>query len=391
MGESPWKFESSRPHHSFKIRSSPSGTVGQRTAWRACVDPESSLDDGGVFRSIMARPLRKRMRVPLPAPAFINAIGTAVPDHDIHHAFIDWARAQIDAIRARSSCSIAWPRGRASRIAGRCSTEHPAADRRLRAAASTPARSARHRRAHGDSMPRRRPSWRWRRSTALADQTAARWHHPSRRRELHRLRRARHRPDHRPPARACRRSVERLLVGFMGCYAAVAALRTRAPYRPVASRTRACWCVCVELSTLHLQEAERDRAAAGDAPVRRRRRRGAGDQPSPHGFDDRLSHSRRLCPNSAELIRWDITDHGFAMHLSGEVPGADRRRARRSRVRRSGDSAAARRQTIDGWAVHAGGRSILDAVEHALALAPGRACRIRAACWPMTATCRRRR
>ena len=30
----------------------------------------------------------------------VNAIGTAVPDHDIHHAFVDWARARIGDPRA---------------------------------------------------------------------------------------------------------------------------------------------------------------------------------------------------------------------------------------------------------------------------------------------------
>ena len=39
-------------------------------------------------------------RVPAAVPVFINAIGTAVPDHDIHDAFIGWARAQIADSRA---------------------------------------------------------------------------------------------------------------------------------------------------------------------------------------------------------------------------------------------------------------------------------------------------
>src|SRR6185503_19758879 len=32
--------------------------------------------------------------------AFINAIGTAVPGHDVHRAFIDWAQARIEDKRA---------------------------------------------------------------------------------------------------------------------------------------------------------------------------------------------------------------------------------------------------------------------------------------------------
>jgi predicted naringenin-chalcone synthase len=74
-------------------------------------------------------------------------------------------------------------------------------------------------------------------------------------------------------------------------------------------------------------------------------------------------------PDSDALIRWNITDHGFAMHLSGEVPG---------RIAQAlGETAFAHDATggrapdaIDGWAVHAGGRSILDAVQTAFRLPP---------------------
>src|SRR3546814_8143893 len=71
--------------------------------------------------------------------------------------------------------------------------------------------------------------------------------------------------------------------------------------------------------------------------------------------------------DSAELIRWDIGDSGFVMHLSGEVPGRIQAALGDPSVRRrlwgSDDMAG-----IDRWAVHAGGRSILDAVEQGLEL-----------------------
>ena len=57
------------------------------------------------------------------------------------------------------------------------------------------------------------------------------------------------------------------------------------------------------------------------------------------------------------------------MHLSGEVPGRIADALRQSDVRDilTGGQPVAE---IDAWAVHAGGRSILDAVATALALAP---------------------
>src|SRR5688572_21161164 len=35
-------------------------------------------------------------------PALINAIGCAVPSHDVHQAFIDWAEQQVPAERERA-------------------------------------------------------------------------------------------------------------------------------------------------------------------------------------------------------------------------------------------------------------------------------------------------
>jgi predicted naringenin-chalcone synthase len=74
-----------------------------------------------------------------------------------------------------------------------------------------------------------------------------------------------------------------------------------------------------------------------------------------------------VIPNSDDLITWHIGDQGFVMHLSGQVPG---------RIRRwlpaHGASLLRDRSVSDValWAVHAGGRSILDAVQQGLALPP---------------------
>jgi predicted naringenin-chalcone synthase len=70
-------------------------------------------------------------------------------------------------------------------------------------------------------------------------------------------------------------------------------------------------------------------------------------------------------PESHDLIRWDITDEGFAMHLSGEVPGRIGAALAEPELRETIVNGG-----VDQWAVHAGGRSILDAVENALQLPP---------------------
>jgi predicted naringenin-chalcone synthase len=67
-------------------------------------------------------------------------------------------------------------------------------------------------------------------------------------------------------------------------------------------------------------------------------------------------------PATEPLIRWDVTDTGFAMHLSGEVP------ARIASALAAPHFRAALPVAPHAWAVHAGGRSILEAVESGLGL-----------------------
>jgi predicted naringenin-chalcone synthase len=77
--------------------------------------------------------------------------------------------------------------------------------------------------------------------------------------------------------------------------------------------------------------------------------------------------SSTLC-ESSDLITWTIGDTGFAMHLSGKVPA----RLVEALVDPAiaahiGDPAG-----IAAWAIHPGGKSILDAVERGLALPSGK-------------------
>ena len=165
-------------------------------------------------------------------------------------------------------------------------------------------------------------------------------------------------------AAGLRDRVERTIVGFMGCFAAVNALKLASHIVRADQRAKVL-VVNVELSSLHLQEDWRIEKLLsfllfGD---------GAGAclvSAEPYGLA--LGEFRAaVIPNSDELITWHIRDQGFVMHLSGQVPG---------RIRRWLPANAApllRDRTVDDvavWAVHAGGRSILDAVQSALALRP---------------------
>jgi predicted naringenin-chalcone synthase len=161
-----------------------------------------------------------------------------------------------------------------------------------------------------------------------------------------------------------RPSTERQIVGFMGCFAAVNALRLARHI--VRSEPRAqVLVVNIELCSLHLQEAwELEKMLSfllfGDGCS------AALVSAEPAGLE--LGAFRTaVIPRTEEMITWHIGDTGFLMHLSGQVPGRIRRF-----LRTEGAAFLAPHTPGDiaHWAVHAGGRSILDAVQNGLHLLP---------------------
>ena len=116
-------------------------------------------------------------------------------------------------------------------------------------------------------------------------------------------------------------SVERTMVGFMGCYAAINALKLARHIVRSEPRARVLT-VNLELCTLHLHEtAELEEIlsfllfADGCAA--------ALVSADPVGVGMETFHAA-LVPDTRELIRWHIREQGFDMVLSGAVPGAIR-------------------------------------------------------------------
>ena len=70
----------------------------------------------------------------------------------------------------------------------------------------------------------------------------------------------------------------------------------------------------------------------------------------------------------AALMTWDVRDDGFDMVLSGRVPQAIQELLARDGVDVPHDRRA---EAVSLWAVHPGGRSVLDAVDRALGLPQG--------------------
>ena len=165
-------------------------------------------------------------------------------------------------------------------------------------------------------------------------------------------------------------TIERTTVGFMGCYAGVSALRTA--FHTVRSDPAARVLVLnLELCTLHLQETP-DLETVLSFMLFADGATAALVSAEPEGFGMVDFRSSTL-PDSADLITWQIGDQGFDMRLSGKVPGRIAT-ALRGELEREDDGGLLRGQAtqqIDLWAVHAGGRTVLDGVEQGLRLSQG--------------------
>jgi alpha-pyrone synthase len=158
--------------------------------------------------------------------------------------------------------------------------------------------------------------------------------------------------------------VERVSIGFMGCYAGVTALRSASHIVRANSDARVL-VVAVELCTLHLQQT-----ASVEALLAMRQFADGAAAAIVCGSGTGLTLGAgisRVLEDSAELITWNVGDTGFAMHLAGAVPGR--------LAEALGDTALADVLAPAGtaaFAIHPGGRSILDAVERGLHLSPAK-------------------
>ena len=156
------------------------------------------------------------------------------------------------------------------------------------------------------------------------------------------------------------KTVERTMIGFMGCYAAINGLKLARHI--VRSEPQAVvLMVNLELCTLHFQETQKleqvlsflvfaDGAAASIVSA----------EEQGVALD---SFKAIMVPDTKDLITWKIGGMGFDMLLSGQVPT-------RLGLALQDTSLAAERDDIDLWAVHPGGRTVLDAVEMGLQLSP---------------------
>jgi len=163
--------------------------------------------------------------------------------------------------------------------------------------------------------------------------------------------------------------IERTHIGFMGCHAAVNALRTARAIVRSEPDARVLVC-CVEVCSVHMQygwDVGRVVAnslfadGAGAAVV------AASDDAAAPAIEGTAS---RLLIDDPEAMAWRIGDHGFEMTLAARVPDL---------VETSIspwltpwlDRHDLTPDQVQAWAAHPGGPRVLDAVERALSLPDG--------------------
>ena len=170
--------------------------------------------------------------------------------------------------------------------------------------------------------------------------------------------------------------VQRLVIGHMGCYAALPGLGAVSDF--TTARGRPSVLLCLELTSLHVQPST-DSARSGS--------------PSADDLQQMVAHAlfsdaaaavvvepggpglevvdviARTDVSTSDHMTWDVTDLGFKMGLSPRVPDVLASHVGdvvTDLLRRNGHQAT----DVAGWAVHPGGPRILDVVQERLGLPP---------------------
>lgn len=166
-------------------------------------------------------------------------------------------------------------------------------------------------------------------------------------------------------------NVQRYTLGFMGCYAAFPTLRMAAQFCEAQPRA-VVLAVCLELCTLHMRiNDEPDSILAnslfadGAAAVVVSGRPPAAGKPA---FRLRGFESSLVSGSEAEMA-WDIGNEGFNIVLSSYVPDIIGRNLGTLLYRIMESHGHSPNESRE-WAVHPGGRAILDRVQECLGLEP---------------------
>jgi alkylresorcinol/alkylpyrone synthase len=164
---------------------------------------------------------------------------------------------------------------------------------------------------------------------------------------------------------------QRLHIGHMGCYAALPGLGAVSDF--AVARQQPAVLLCLELTSLHVQPAPTGEPGAADLQqmVAHALFSDAAAavvlEPSAREGFEVVDAIARTDVSTADHMTWDVTDLGFVMGLSPRVPdvlGVHVRGVVDELLSRNGLAVS----DVEGWAVHPGGRRIVEVVGEQLGL-----------------------
>ena len=154
-------------------------------------------------------------------------------------------------------------------------------------------------------------------------------------------------------------NIRRYNVNFMGCYAALTGLRMANDICNTPNRT--VLMVSVELCTLHFQHKFIDDYLLSNSIFAD----GAASvllSSTSKGAKLKLEDfESRLIPNSKDEMSWKISPEGFLMTLSSDVPKSIKASLEEQHL-------FGREPNTTGWAIHPGGKQIVDGIKSSLHL-----------------------
>jgi len=163
------------------------------------------------------------------------------------------------------------------------------------------------------------------------------------------------------------KNIFRTSVNFMGCYAAIHAMKL-ADHICLAEPNARVLIVCTELCTLHLQkEPTPDNLASGllfgdgSAAILI-----AGDKHPSKGIRLDGFYSE-VVPKGKKDMSWELSSTGFQMTLSGYVPDLIEEDIA-VLVDNALKTHGIAKEDVDSWCIHPGGKKILEAIQKSLSI-----------------------
>ena len=157
-------------------------------------------------------------------------------------------------------------------------------------------------------------------------------------------------------------STQRTAINFMGCYGAFNGLKI-AQAIVKADANAQVLVLCLELCTLHFQKTLKDDYLLSNALFAD----GAAAvlvEANPH---QKALEMKEFCcelmPEGKQDMAWQVADHGFEMILSSYIPNLVK-----SSIKALTDKLLLANQTFDFYAIHPGGRAILEGIEQAIGI-----------------------